>query len=190
MAVALDEPEAARPWVEDAGVTFTTLADPNHLVAELYGLYNVPSVVWIDEDDRIVRPPDMAFGDNTFQEFTGVDAEVHHEELRAWVRDDRIAYSTDFVRENRLVPSPNQQEARNERRLGAWLVRNGHQTAARRHLERAVELAPMDWTVRRGSMPMRGSDPFGDEFFAFLGDWTKAGQPGYGWGTSDVRFEG
>jgi hypothetical protein len=184
VSVALDEVTAARPWVEEAGVTYTVVADPHHVVADRYGLYNVPSIVWIDEHDRIVRPPDMGFGDNTWQEFTGVDADVHKEELRRWVRDGELPFDEAFVRAHRLRPTPDQQQARLERRVAAWLHRSGRARQAVAHLDRAAALAPMDWTVRRGGMPLRGDDPFGEQFFAFMGEWLEAGAPGYGWGNS------
>ncbi len=41
----------------------------------------------------------------------------------------------------------------------------GQSEAAARHFVRAGELAPLDWTIRRGSMPIRGMNPFGPEFF-------------------------
>jgi hypothetical protein len=189
VSVALDEREAARPWVEDAAVTYTVLVDPDHVVASRYRLVNIPSVVWIDEQDRIVRPPAMGFGDNTWKDFTGVDAAVHKDELRRWVKDDELAYDQEFVREHTISFAPEQQLAREERRIGAWLLRSGHEDAGARHLERAVELAPMDWTVRRGTMPLRGADPFGDEFFGFLGEWMSAGSPGYDWGDGALQTE-
>ena len=43
------------------------------------------------------------------------------------------------------------------------------------HFERACELAPKDWTIRRGSMPIRGQNPFGPEFF----ELAKEGKPDY-----------
>ena len=34
---------------------------------------------------------------------------------------------------------------------------------------------------------MTGRDPFGQEFFDFMGEWQHAGAPGYGWGNSEIR---
>ena len=47
------------------------------------------------------------------------------------------------------------------------------------HFERGGELAPHDFTIRRGTMPMRGIDPMGPQFRTMLGEWTQAGRPYY-----------
>ena len=181
MTVALDEVDAAREWIDAAGPTHPSLVDPDHLIAERLGITNVPSTVWIDEDDRVVRPPVIAPVDDLFRDFTGVDSSVHHDQLRAWVRDG-IAPPTREVQ----GPSAEEQLARAERRLGAFLHRRGRDDRASVHFGRAAELAPMDWTIRRGTLPMLGDDPFGQTFFDFMGEWTEAGRPGYG--AADGKF--
>ncbi len=152
--------------------------DREHLVGELYGIVNVPSVVWIDEDDRVVRPPVIAPGDDMFRDFTDIDSSVHHAQLRAWVHDGTPPPRSPH--EQVMVPTDDEQLARLERRVGAYLARAGRGDDAERHFARAAELAPMDWTIRRGTMPLRGADPFGEEFFAFVEEWVAAGRPGYG----------
>jgi peroxiredoxin len=174
VSISMDnEPAAAQEWVDAAEPTYPVLVDADHRLAELYGVVNVPSVIWIDEDDRVVRPPTIAPGDDMFREFTKIDSAVHHDELRAWVREGALPAAAPNP------PTEELQQARAERRLGAWLHRHGRSDAARRHLERAVELAPLDFTVVRGSMPMRDLDPFGEEFFEFWEEWQAAGRPGY-----------
>ena len=176
-SVALDNsPEDARPWIEVASPTYPVVVDSAHVTAERFGIINVPSTVWVDEEGRVVKAPTISPGDDQFRDFTNIDAEAHHAALRAWVRDGVLPAAG-----HAHVRSAEEQLALAERRLGAWLHGAGEPEAARRHFERAVELAPWDWTVRRGSIAIRGEDPFlGDEFVAFWQEWDAAGRPGYG----------
>ena len=51
-------PEVARPFVEAAGSTHPSLIDQTHQMDFLFGVTNIPQVVWIDEAGMIVRPPE------------------------------------------------------------------------------------------------------------------------------------
>ena len=182
VSISLDnEARSAREWVDAAEPrpTFPVLLDPDHRLSELYGVVNVPSVVWIDEDDHVVRSPVIAPGDDAYKEFTKMDSTVHHDQLRKWVREGALPESDQALRDRQDPPDEELQEARSERRLGAWLHRAGRPDAARKHLERATELAPLDFTVRRGSMPLQDQDPFGQAFFDFWEEWDAAGRPNY-----------
>jgi peroxiredoxin len=175
-SVALDDdPEDSRPWIEAAGPTYPVAVDPAHVTAERYGITNVPSVVWVDEDDTVVKPPTIAPGDDQFVEFTRIPSEQHHEALRRWVRDGVLP---------EVIEVPERTDAERqalaERRVAAHLQRAGDTAAAGRHLAAAHELAPWDWTVRRGGIAMTGGDPFlGVEFTSFWEEWDAAGRPGY-----------
>jgi peroxiredoxin len=183
VSVAMDDSAAAaKEWVDaaDPQPTFPVLYDREHLLSELYGITNVPSVVWIDEDDHIVRAPVIAPGDDAFKDFTNIDSTVHHDQLRRWVRDGEVPQDDAGVREMLHEPTETEQVARLERRVGAHLAREGDRAGAERHFATAYELAPMDWTIRRGSLPLRGEDPFGAPFFDFYAEWEAAGRPGTG----------
>jgi peroxiredoxin len=177
-SVALDDdPEDSRPWIEAVAPTYPVAVDTAHVTAEKYGITNVPSVVWVDEDDTIVKPPTIAPGDDQFVEFTRIPSERHHEALRRWVHEGVLPVSADAEPPER---SDAEQQALAERRVAAHLQRNGDTEAARRHLAAARELAPWDWTVRRGGIAMTGGDPFlGEEFTSFWEEWDAAGRPGY-----------
>jgi hypothetical protein len=185
--VALDEAEAAREWIEAANPEYPCVIDRDHVVAERYGFINVPTAIWIDEDDRIVRPPDTTPANDLFRDFTGIDSSVHHDQLRAWVRDGNLPLPLADVAAHQNPPSEAAEQARLHRRVAAFLHRDGRDGPAGEHFARAAELAPWDWTIRRGSMPLTGRDPFGQEFFDFVAEWTAAGAPGYSWGNAALR---
>jgi hypothetical protein len=179
IAVAIDHSAAAvRPWTD--GITMPVLYDPNHLLTELYAISNVPTVVWIDEEDRIVRPNGNAFGSDLFAEFTGVESGPHLDEVRRWVRDGDVPVTQDEAR--RAVGDLSEEEvlARLHFRVAAEAHRQGNQEATRRHVTRASELAPDDLTIWRAGMPLVGEDPFGDAFLAKYEEWRQRGMPYHG----------
>jgi hypothetical protein len=167
ITVALDaSPDEPRPFIERARPTHPSLIDTDHLTSELYHVVNVPTMIWIDEEGRICRPHDTQFGTDTFTQFHGKQSEPYLELVRSWVKEGAGALAAEEVERHLVLPTEASQQARAERAL-AWLLHGrGRSEAAARHFRRAGELAPGDWTIRRGSMPILGQNPFGPEFFA------------------------
>jgi hypothetical protein len=177
--VALDNAvEDVRPWAE--GITYPVLIDPDHVLTELYAISNVPTVIWIDEQDRIVRPNGVAFGTDMFKDFTGVESATHMEAVRRWVTDGSVPIAADEAREAVGDLTEDEVLARLHFRLASLALGRGDEAVARRHFEEAGQLAPYDWTIRRAAMPLLGDDPFGQKFFDMYGEWEKAGKPYHG----------
>jgi hypothetical protein len=164
-----------RPWTE--GVEFPVLIDQQHALTELYAISNVPTVVWIDEDDRIVRPNGVAFGTDTVTAFTGIESKPHLDMIRQWVLEG-IEPETASAEIEDL--SQDEVLARLHFRIAAHARRTGDTATAARHFARAGELAPHDWTIRRAAMPLTGEDPFGEAFFVMYQEWEEAGRPYHG----------
>jgi hypothetical protein len=146
--------------------TYPLLRDEQHVVAELYGINNVPMAVWIDENGRVVRPAESAGSYDvvkhidlaTFaipEEITKRAAAVrqtYFDAVRDWVKNgakSRFALPPDEVA--RRAPGPSADAARAHAcfALGAWLWRNGKTEASKRWLEEAVRLQPDNWAFRR-----------------------------------------
>ncbi len=177
--MAIDENiDAIRSFAK--GVTFPVLMDPDHLLTELYAISNVPTVVMIDEDDRIVHPNWSAFGTDTFRDFTGIDSDKQHDRVRAWVRDDTTELTDDEIRASVGDLSPDEEGARLHFRIANELRHRDDQPGAARNYAIAGELAPFDWTIRRAAMPLQGEDPFGPEFMALYEEARAAGRPYHG----------
>ena len=180
ITVALDQNlEDPRPFIEKAQPRHPSLIDAEHRVADLYGIINISTVIWIDERGQIVRPNAIEYGSNMFKQFHGLDAGPHLDALRAWVVDGVLPPEAEGVRARQMLPTEDEQRARAEFTLAWHLHRSGEIDAAERHFVRAGELAPFDWTIRRGSMPIRGLNPMGPDFFELFKEWEAAGKPDY-----------
>jgi tetratricopeptide (TPR) repeat protein len=166
IAVAIDRPEAARPWIEAAHPTYPCLIDADHFLTDLYNLVNVPQSVWIDETGRMARPPGSAGSSDGFREMdrvTGAMPEsVAAERTRAkhafvdavrdWVRHgaaSRHAMTPEQVAQRLRRPDPAIAEAHALFRLGQHLLDRGQEDEALDYWRRATELHPESWTMYR-----------------------------------------
>jgi hypothetical protein len=180
ITVALDRSaDDARPWIDTAAPAHPSLIDTEHVFADLYNVVNVPTALWIDARGRIVRPNDVVFGSDTFKHITNLESARPLAAVRAWVRGERAGFAPAEARALQTLPTADDQRARAEFGLAEWLARRGKGDAAERHFVRAGELAPHDFTIRRGSMPIRGLDPMGPRFREMLADWVGGGRPYY-----------
>jgi len=178
IAVAIDHSAGdVRPFTD--GLTMPILYDPHHLLTELYAISNVPTVVWIDEEDRIVRPNGEAFGSDTFADFTGADSAPHKELVRRWVRHGDLPLDEGEARDAVADLSDDEVLARLHFRIAAEAHRQGDTDTTRAHVLRAGELAPDDLTVWRAGMPLIGEDPFGQDFLDRYDAWRAKGSPAH-----------
>jgi peroxiredoxin len=170
VAVAIDEAtDDVAPFAE--GIDFPVLVDTDRRFADTYGLINVPTVIWLDRDRKVVRDPSPEFADDTFTEVHGVESGPHLEAVRRWVTTGDAG---DDLALNDPYPgslSEEQRRARAEFRLALELARAGHDEAAARHVQVADDLAPDDFTIWRAGMQLVGDDPFGAEFFERYTEW-------------------
>jgi hypothetical protein len=167
IAVALDsEPGAADPWIEQAAPAYPALIDRAHLLSSLYGIVNVPTAVWIDEEGRIVRPAEVA---GAYEAFRHVDPETrtipdehrdrarHYRQtyldaIRDWVArgpESPHALAPDEVRRRLAPPDPALAEAHARFRLGQQLRATGNEAEARTQLDEASRLHPDSWAIWR-----------------------------------------
>jgi hypothetical protein len=51
----------SRRWIDAAQQDHPSLIDADHLLDRLYGVTNVPSGIWVDEQGKVVRPVEPAF---------------------------------------------------------------------------------------------------------------------------------
>jgi len=150
------KPDLPKETIETAKkvgpLTYTVLIDEKHLVSKLYNMVNVPTGVWIDEKGRIVRPNEVAFVDDRFKNFSGLDSAPYLSALKDWAeKGDKSAFvmSEDRLREKLSANDPNIAQAAAEFGLGEQLYKSGHPEEAIPHFKEAQRLNPKSWNYKR-----------------------------------------
>jgi hypothetical protein len=172
IAVALDSrPGAPEPWIEAAQPTYPVLIDRTHQVADLYGMVNVPSAVWIDEAGQIVRPTEVA---GAYESFRHVDPETRRipdeqlarskqvrsaylDALKDWVArgaDSEHVLASAAARDRQPTVDATIVEAHARFRLGHHLESSGHADEARQQFDEASRLHPESWAIWRQASDM------------------------------------
>jgi hypothetical protein len=162
-------------FIEAAQPQHPSLIDRYHRLADLFGVVNIPSAIWIDEQGMIVRPaetapappqpnaapPSFELPPDMPEHFVAMmgeaakitqDPESYHAALRDWVDNgpqSPFALSPDQVLA-RSRPR-NQDIARGHAHfeLACQLEIDGNHEAAVTHFRHAHELVPDSWTFRR-----------------------------------------
>ena len=193
VTVALDSTgEAARDILEPLAPSHPALIDETHAVDKLFGVVNVPSGVWIDEEGVIVRPPEPAFpGPSPYRDAQVSDSlpqrikdmlleakkiqaepEKYVAALRDWVgrgRDSHYALSSREVIE-RSRPRPVEESlAAAHFELGQHLHGEGKTADGVRHWREAHRLQPDNWTYKRQAWSL--ADPTQGPTDVYDGDW-------------------
>lgn len=155
-------------WARQSPPTYPCLIDEAHVVAERYGMVNVPQGVWIDEQGHIVRPPESAGTTDVVKQLNretfelpeaaaaaGIAARDRYvDALRDWVRKgpaSAYALSREEVRRRLQGPGEADVLAATHVRLGQHLFAQGALAQAKHHFGEAVKLCPQKWNYRRQS---------------------------------------
>jgi hypothetical protein len=155
--------EHARPFIEQAKSAYWQLIDTEHRLSDLYNLVNVPQAIWIDEQGRIVRPPETA---GSTDHFRRMDLETrtlspqdqaerlaarqaYLDGIRAWVTTGAHVLLSDAVRAGLPRVTPEIAEARARFRLGVWLRAHDRPDEGDRQMAEASRLHPDSWSMWR-----------------------------------------
>lgn len=180
VAVGLDTlgAEGCRAFIEAANPKHPSLIDQHHVMADLFGVVNIPMSVWIDENGMIVRPaeaapappkPDSEGVGGTNMEVPSEipqrmiemmteaakipnNAATYHAALRDWVEKgaaSEFAMSPEKVVERSRPRDENSALGHAHFELASELEIQGKHELAIEHFKKAHELVPDSWTFRR-----------------------------------------
>jgi hypothetical protein len=203
IAVALDTaPGAPDEWIKAANPTYPALIDREHHVAELYNIVNVPQAVWINEEGRIVRPPEPAGAYDFLNKRTPETSQEQMAELmeqgkqarlmyldaiRDWVargEASRYAYSEAEARAHFAQPDDSIRHAHANFRLGQHLIAKGRAEEGNAFVAEAKRLHPESWAMFREAAEKLVGGPMpgiagGADFAARVAERAAANKPYY-----------
>jgi hypothetical protein len=191
VCLELEGAAVARPFIEAAKQTHHSLLDETHQMDALFGVMNIPTVTWIDEQGMIVRPPEAGWpprvrlpewlqtwdaSENAERPRElralggGQDWDTYPDAIRDWVAKgaaSRFALtSAEVVARSQPRPIEASQAAA-EFELANHLWRQGHRTAAISHFNASYRLEPDNWTYKRQAWSVVGRERESGEFQLF-----------------------
>jgi hypothetical protein len=164
-----------RAFIEAAKPEHPSLIDQHHVLADLFGVINIPSSVWIDERGMIVRPaeaapappraasapPRLNLPSQVPQRFAEMmveagkikqSAEEYHAALRDWVAHggaSPYALGPEEVIKRSRPRDRDKSLGHAHFALATELEIQGDHEAAIQHFREAHRLVPESWTFRR-----------------------------------------
>lgn len=163
-----------RGFIEAATPSHPSLIDQHHIVAELFGVINIPSAIWIDEQGMIVRPAEAAPAPPKDEPFEGMqlpddlpermaemmsyavqithDSETYHAALADWVENgaaSKYVMNPEKVIERSRPRDPDRSLGHAHFELASHFEADGNHELAVKHFREAHRLVPESWTFRR-----------------------------------------
>jgi tetratricopeptide (TPR) repeat protein len=171
----------AGPWITREKLDYTVLIDEKHAVTQRYGMVNVPTAVWINEQGRIVRPSEVAYVDDRYKAFHHIDAAPYLEAIRDWAQNgdrSRYVFSEEEMKQRLKTSNPERAQADAEFALAEYLYKKGFGAEAIAHFKEAQRLAPDNWNYKRQAWAL--SDAERDYGTTFMNEVKKLnGKPYY-----------
>ncbi len=166
--------EGCRPFIEAANPSHPSLIDQHHVMADRFGVINIPSALWIDEQGMIVRPaeaapsppkaeepappelpdelPERMMEMMSYASRIKSEGEVYHDALADWIKngsDSRFAMSPEKVIERSRPRDMDRSLGHAHFELASHLEAEGKHALAVPHFREAHRLVPESWTFRR-----------------------------------------
>jgi len=184
--------DGCQTFMEAAQPTHPALIDRHHALGDKFGVTNIPSSIWINENGIIVRPaeaapappkvaaaetaadsaPDLSAAPERLRDMMAEaakiqsDPEAYHHALRDWVTkgaESEFALPPDQVIERSRPRSLEVARGHAHFELATALEVAGDHNEAIVHFKKAHELVPDSWTFRRQAWSL---EPAGDGPFA------------------------
>lgn len=124
------------------------LTDVQHTISSLYGLVNVPSAVWINEQGEILRIDEGAYATKHAMGDFEFGREDYAPMVVDWVHNGA---DSSYVGEPKRLAAPTSDQALAEPtfKLGIYFHQQGDEARASQYWERAQRLNPDSWNYAR-----------------------------------------
>ena len=139
MAVDAQGAEKARPYLERANATYTTLVDEGNLLSQMFGFKAVPNGLLIDEQGVL-----------HYRKFGGFDIRNHEfaSLLEEWAKNPSPEWLAERMQEDTLG-GPDHEAAIGHFQRGLEHYRNGNVEEALVEWKMGRDLEPDNWVVRK-----------------------------------------